>query len=105
MKFNCGTVEGTGAVISVTCGFIPDYVVVVNYDGNAREEWIGNSAMGAADAQKIESSGTDAGDVSKLTTTGITVTDVDSTFLGFYIAVDSDVNVANETIGWVAMAR
>lgn len=44
--FATGTVEGTGAAINVQLGFTPDYVKLINIDGDASLEWISDMADG-----------------------------------------------------------
>lgn len=44
-----GTYTGTGAAITVNCGFVPDYVRVVNIeDGDTLWEWFAGMADGTA---------------------------------------------------------
>lgn len=98
VNFNCGTVEGTGAAINVACGFIPRYVKVINIDGDATIEWTSN----LADGEGFKDLPT--GVMALMGSNGITPSDPNSTFLGFTIGTDSDVNANAETLIWIAMA-
>jgi len=100
---NYGTVEGTGAALNITVGFIPDVVWLMNVDGNCMMVWTAN--LGDADGQKIVDSGSGATDISTVTSGGVTAGDYDNSFLGFSISTDSDINAAGETINWVAWAK
>ena len=95
-----GTVEGTGAVISINCGFVPRKVQLINIDGDAVLEW--TSDMGAGKGYKILGTGLGA----LLASNGITASASTDTFFGFKIGADADINVATtgavETIVWTA---
>ena len=95
-----GTVEGTGASISISCGFAPRKVTLYNIDGDATLFWLED--MGAGKGYKIIAAGTGA----LIATLGITVSGnaEASTFRGFIIGADTDVNVDGETIVWEAVA-
>jgi len=94
-----GTVEGTGATISVSLDFVPSVVHVWNVDGNAEMHWV--KSMGAGKAYKRT-----ATTFSFLTTLGVTPSEKyeleDSGLRGFYIGADTDVNASAETIYWAA---
>lgn len=105
-RIKTGTVEGTGAAIAITCGFVPAVVKLLNIDGNAQMIWTKN--MPDAAGQKIVDSATGTTDVSYVTSAGITpVGDAATdTYQGFTIGADTDINVATtgavETILWIA---
>lgn len=90
-----GTVTGTGAAVTITLGFTPDYVEVVNLtDGDTIDRW--HRAMG--EGQSI----TSATGVSKRTTNGI------STFQGDVgspqgFVIGSAINEAGKLLGWLAI--
>lgn len=96
-----GTQVGTGAIIAINCGFTPDRVRVVNITSTTIEEveWF----KGMADDSAIKTvTGTVAR--TKITSNGITPKGkgASDTYRGFAIGADTDVNVAAETICWVA---
>lgn len=80
------------AAITVTCGFKPRYVLVVNQTSGDRYEWF--YGMTAAHAVKRVAAGT----WSAITSLGVTVAEH-----GFTIGLDTDVNVINEQIRWLAI--
>lgn len=85
---------GTVAAYTFTLGFKPRYVKVVNLaSSSASFEWF--EGMADASAWKTTTSG--AG--SLVTSNGITVSDT-----GFTLGLDTDVNVSNEQISWLAIA-
>tara|TARA_R110001606_G_scaffold149391_2_gene289368 strand:- start:1852 stop:2175 length:324 start_codon:yes stop_codon:yes gene_type:complete len=97
-----GTVEGTGSAINVECGFLPDYVEIINLDSSAgfeKGEWI--TGMANPSAYKTVASGTRT----KLTTTGIGMYAGTAAGFsqGFSIGADADLNVAGETIAYRAV--
>lgn len=96
--FNTGTVEGTGAAISVNVGFVPRYVKLINVDGDATMEW--NESL--ADGEGFKDLPT--GVMALMASGGVTPGDTDDTSLGFVIGTDSDVNGSAETIIWMAWA-
>jgi hypothetical protein len=115
MVYKKGTVEGTGAAINITLGFTPNYVVLMNVDGNARLEWTDDLADGygqklvtGGTLSTISSGGIDPlGDDEGLTVSASdTTSDGDTTTMtgvrGFQIGTDADVNVSGETINYVA---
>ena len=82
----------TAAAITITTGFKPLYVRVVNNTGSDKYEWF--HGMAAASAHKTVAAGTS----SAITTLGITQGD-----RGFTIGLDTDVNVINEQLSWLAI--
>jgi hypothetical protein len=87
-----GTVEGTGALISIVTAFDPELVLLWNVDGLAWE--VKTPAMGvAAQGIKFITNGT----MSALAVNGVTLG-----VKGFSIGADADLNVAAETIHWIA---
>lgn len=94
-----GTVEGTGATITVDLDFMPSVVHVYNVDGNAEVRWV--KSMGAGAGYKRT-----ATTWSLLATLGITPSELyeleDTGVRGFYIGADADVNASAETIFWTA---
>lgn len=94
----CKAMEGTGAAIDVSCGFVPAYVRVVNFESATTEqlEWF----RGMTDAHALKTVGT-TGVGTRITSNGITpLGDAasDTTEQGFRIGADADVNVAGESI-------
>jgi hypothetical protein len=85
--------DATAAAITITTGFKPRYVKVqnLNASGYAAMEWY----EGMADASAVLT-GAD-GAISVITTLGITVSEH-----GFVIGLQTDVNVINEQLSWVA---
>ena len=101
-NFATGTQDGTGASIDIALGWIPDYVVVQNWEATdyGRLEWY----KGMTDGHAIKLlNGTDR-DLSKITSLGITTfgAGASDTFKGFRIGADTDVNVSGESITWIA---
>jgi len=96
-----GTIAGTGAAINISLGFVPSYVKVQNISSATLEsmEWWDN--MPAANA--IKTAGTTTVTRAKLTSNGISPYDVLSAPDGFTIGADADVNVATETLVWLAI--
>lgn len=95
-----GTVEGTGASISVDVGFRPEWVILMNVDGKAILHWTDD--MGDGKGMKTVDSGTGTTDISYITTGGITQSDPDDdSFDGFKIGTDSDLNVSAETLMYI----
>lgn len=85
--------DATAAAITITCGFTPRYVSVLNMTSGDSYQWV--EGMAAASALKQVAAGTS----SIITTLGITVSG--NTFI---IGLDTDVNVINEQLSWLAMA-
>jgi hypothetical protein len=84
--------DATAAAITITCGFKPRYVYVMNSTSLDSYEWF----EGMADAAAVKR--VTAGTSSAITTLGITPSDS-----GFIIGLDTDVNVTNEQIRWIAL--
>lgn len=80
------------AAIDIECGFKPRYVKVVNETSSDEYEWF--AGMTNAYAHKRVTAGTG----SKITSLGITPAEH-----GFRIGLDTDVNVINEQIRWIAI--
>lgn len=87
--------SSTAAAITITLGFKPRYVKVQNLNGSgyAALEWY----EGMADASAVLT-GID-GAISLITSLGIT-----PSANGFVIGLQTDVNVINEQLSWMAMA-
>ncbi len=82
----------TAAAFKITTGFQPRYVKVVNQDDRIEEEWY--EGMTAAYAVKKMSTGT----ATLSTSLGITVA-AD----GFTIGLDTDINVTDAQLSWIAI--
>ena len=82
----------TAAAITITCGFQPRYVGVFNVTSGDQYQWF--EGMAAASALKQVTAGTS----SIITTLGVTVSSK-----GFIIGLDTDVNVINEQLSWIAI--
>lgn len=93
-RIKTGTQDGTGAAISIVCGFRPRYVKVVNVatGGLCSIEHI--DTMAAASGFK----GVTAGTKTFISSNGITLND-----FGFTIGADTDVNVSGEAIHYIAI--
>ncbi|MAF44180.1 MAG: hypothetical protein Unbinned7913contig1002_39 [Prokaryotic dsDNA virus sp.] len=93
-----GTVEGTGATITIQLGFTPKAVQLFNIDGLCTLFWSENMT----DAYGLKA--ITAGTISKITSLGITpYTGSENTNnAGFQIGADTDVNVSGETIEYIA---
>lgn len=93
-RIKTGTQNGTGAAISIVCGFRPRYVKVVNVatGGLCSIEHI--DSMAAASGFK----GVTAGTKTFISSNGITLND-----FGFTIGADADVNVNGEAIHYIAI--
>ena len=69
-EFAIGTYTGTGSAVSVTCGFKPVRVVVINEtDGDSKWEHI----RGMADASALQDVNHDTAQKSFITSNGITL--------------------------------
>lgn len=84
--------DGTAAAIVIECGFKPREVRVINTESRDMMEWF--EGMDDASAIKTVAAGTRT----KITSNGITVSDS-----GFTIGLDTDVNVSDEQLSWVAI--
>jgi hypothetical protein len=93
-----GTVEGTGALITIQTGWIPSYVRVVNEDGLCVMEFFSNMTAGHGIKQVT------VGTISKVTTGGISpyAGSAGANGAGFTIGTDVDINVAGETLHYRA---
>lgn len=83
--------DTTAAAITITCGFEPRYVRVINTTERIMVEWF----EGMADAAGIKTAA--AGTRTLLTTLGITVS-----ASGFIIGLDTDLNATDKQISWIA---
>ena len=91
-KVAYGAVVGTGADLDVeSVGFRPRSVELVNVDSGDELKWSGSMAD-AAGLKRIA-----AGAATLLTTTGVT-----PLAAGFRLGADSDMNVAGETVHYIA---
>ena len=84
--------DATAAAITITCGFKPRYVGVFNVTSGDQYQWF--EGMTAAHALKQVTAGTS----SIITSLGVTVSET-----GFVIGLDTDVNVINEQLSWIAI--
>lgn len=84
--------SSTAAAFTITTGFKPLWVRVVNETSGDMYEWY--HGMAAAEAVKTVAAGTR----SIITTLGIT-----QLSYGFTVGLDTDVNVINEQLSWVAL--
>jgi hypothetical protein len=83
----------TAAAFKITTGFKPRYVKVVNLAATGSQvEWF----EGMADASGMKR--VTAGDMTLITTLGITVADD-----GFTVGLDTDLNVTDEQISYLAI--
>lgn len=84
---------GTAAAFTITTGFQPRYVRVQNLaaTGSTAEYY-----EGMADASAVKR--VTAGDMTVITTLGITVS-----ASGFTVGLDTDLNVTNEQLTWLAI--
>jgi len=83
---------GTAAAFTITTGFKPRYVKVLNATSRDWYEWF--EGMADAEAHKTVAAGTGT----RITTLGITVSSS-----GFTVGLDTDVNVTSEQISWMAI--
>lgn len=81
----------TAAAITITCGFKPRVVRVLNNTSMDEEVWA--EGMATASAFKRLAAGT----ATAITGVGITVSEH-----GFTIGLDTDINVINEQLTWIA---
>lgn len=93
-RIKTGTQNGTGAAISVVCGFRPRYVKVVNVASGGLCSIEHIDTMAAASGFK----GITAGTKTFISSNGITLND-----FGFTIGADADVNVSGEAIHYIAI--
>lgn len=85
--------SSTAAAIALALGFTPRYVKVVNNTSGDIFEWF--EGMAAASATKVTGA---TGVVTLVTSNGITVSGTTLT-----IGLDTDVNVINEQLSWIAI--
>lgn len=95
LYYKTGTVEGTGVAISITVGFSPDAILLLNVDGLVDLWW--TTDMGDGYGRLVIDSGSGATDLSFITSNGVTATDN-----GFSIGTNADINASGETIMWIA---
>lgn len=88
--------SGTAVAFTITTGFKPRYVKIVNETGICMAEWF--EGMAAASAVKTVDSGAGTTDIIRITTNGITANNN-----GFTVGVDTDINVTAEQLNWIAM--
>jgi len=106
-----GTVEGTGSAINISLGFIPNYVKVYNYDDAGAlaptvEWWGGMSDGHGVKTLSIKDDGSTSNYSSqKITSGGISEYSGATTASskGFSIGTDSDINVTDETLYYMAV--
>ena len=81
----------TAAAFTITTGFKPRYVKVVNNIGSEQLEWY----EGMADASALK----------RLAITGSTAASlgITPTATGFTVGLDTDVNVIGEQLSWIAI--
>jgi len=84
--------SSTAAAFTITTGFKPLWVRVVNETSGDMYEWY----HGMADAEAVKTVA--AGTRSIITTLGIT-----QLSYGFTVGLDTDVNVINEQLSWMAI--
>ena len=88
--------DATAAAHDVNCGFKPKFVRVWNETSSDSIEW--NDTMADAEGIKKVAAGTS----SLITSLGITPLDNGTTH-GFRIGLDTDINVINEQVSWIAI--
>lgn len=91
----CGEVVGTGALITVTLGFKPIRVRIMNRTQLAEGKW--NHAMPQDSAFMTDDSGAGTTDISFVTSNAIT-----SGNNGFTIGTTAALNTASDVIYWEA---
>jgi len=99
--FASGTVEGTGASINTSIGFVPAYVRIINIDGDAIMEWTEDMDDGTAFKQIADGTGALVATLGVTPYAGVAA----GAGKGFVIGADTDVNVSAETIMWIAMGE
>ena len=98
-----GKVVGTAADIDVALLWTPRKVELYNADGVCYLVW--SNSMGDGAGMKTVDSGVGTTDVSFITTGGVTPleqVDLQDGDRGFTIGADTDLNVGDEVIHWVA---
>jgi len=91
--------DTTAAAHDVNCGFTPKYVRIMNETGDAFMEW--NDTMADAEAMVLVGD-TDPVTWQLVTSNGVTPLD-DGTTHGFRIGLNTDVNVTNQQVSWLAI--
>lgn len=84
--------DATAAAFTITCGFTPRYVKVMNQTSGDQLEWF----YGMTNAHGIKRVA--AGTATAITSLGIT-----PVAGGFTVGLDTDINVINEQLRWIAM--
>lgn len=84
--------SSTAAAFTITLGYKPLWVRVINETSGDMYEWYN----GMADAEAVKTVA--AGTRSLITSLGIT-----QSATGFTVGLDTDVNVINEQLSWVAI--
>lgn len=84
--------DATAAAFTITTGFKPRYVRIVNETSGDVEEFF--EGMADAEAYKRVAAGTGA----LITSNGIT-----PTARGFTVGLDTDINVIDEQLSWMAI--
>lgn len=107
--FKSGSITGTGAAITVSIGWIPEHVEVVNPNDAGSlwptlKWWKGFAdASGIKTLRTVDNGSTGNASSNKITTNGITPFAGDATRApGFIIGADADINVAGEVIYYSA---
>ena len=109
-SFASGKVTGTGNAINVVCGFLPDYVKLVNVSDagnlNPMMEWwksLGDNS-GIKYLTIVDSGTTGYASHQFVNVNGISLyMGSDNEGQGFTIGADGDINVNGEDIHWIAM--
>jgi hypothetical protein len=83
--------SSTAAAFNISCGFYPRYVCVKNLTSGDQIEWF--FGMTAAHGIKRVAAGT----ATAITSLGITPLPT-----GFTVGLDTDINVINEQLHWIA---
>lgn len=90
-------VTSDGAALTVSCGFYPSRVEVINE--TSRDKMVWTDSMADGEAIKTVAAGTST----KITSGGITLyTGSDSAAIGFTIGADADVNADTEVLHYYA---
>lgn len=94
-----GTVEGTGAAINVSLGFVPDYVRVINTeDGDTIHEWF----KGMTDGHAIKITNHASVQVARISSNGISEY-AGSASAGAGFTLGTDVSENEKTLHYVAL--
>lgn len=84
--------SSTAAAFKITTGFKPRYVKVINNTSGDQEEWFEGMADDSA-FKKVA-----AGTTAQISSLGIT-----PAADGFTVGLDTDINVINEQLSWIAI--